>query len=132
MFYKINSNQTGKILDKTKDTCRIIIVYHWNNCSHCRTFIPILYDLLQKKPELLKTAKIFEVEYNDFKYLPEELTNISAFPSVVAIENGKKVGEFSEQRTPENLTEFIKSNSSKSQSHNTRKKMLRQYSSKKN
>lgn len=132
MFYKINSNQTGKILDKTKDTCRIIIVYHWNNCSHCRTFMPILYDLLQKKPELLKTAKIFEVEYDDFKYLPEELTNISAFPSVVAIENGKKVDEFSDQRTPDKLTGFIKSNSVKSKSPNTKRRILRQYSPKKN
>ena len=74
--------------------------------------MPILYNLLREQQELAKIANIFEVEYDDFKFLPEELTNVQAFPSVVSIQNGKKVGEFSDQRTPENLEEFIKENRS--------------------
>ena len=112
MFYKINSKITGGLLEKQKDNDRIIIVYHWNSCGHCQTFMPILYNLLREQQELAKIANIFEVEYDDFKFLPEELTNVQAFPSVVSIQNGKKVGEFSDQRTPENLEEFIKENRS--------------------
>lgn len=112
MYYKINSKVKGGFLKEKKDDDRVIIVYHWNSCGHCRNFMPILYNLLQHERELLNMANIFEVEYSDFNFLPPELTNVSAFPSVVAIQNGEKVDEFSEQRTPENLSEFIKKNSS--------------------
>jgi len=90
--------------------------------------MPILYNLLNKEEELAKIANIFEVEYNDFKFLPKELTNVSAFPSVVAIEKGKKKDEFKEQRTPENLKEFIKSNLSLSS--NLSKRLLKNYNKK--
>jgi hypothetical protein len=77
-------------------------------------------------------ANIFEVEYDNFKYLPPELTNISAFPSVVSIEKGVKKDEFSEQRTPENLREFITSNASlSSTTPKSSKRQLRVYTSKK-
>jgi len=112
MFYKLNSNLKGGFLKEKTNDDRVIIVYHWNNCGHCRTFMPILYNLLKEQQDLLKLSNIFEVEYNDFDYLPPELTNVSAFPSVVAIQNGKKIDEFSEQRTPENLSDFIRKNSS--------------------
>ena len=81
-----------------------------------------------KEKDLLYMAKIFEVEYDNFKFLPPELTNISAFPSVVSIQNGVKVDEFSDQRTPEKLKEFIKSNaSSGSVSTPRKKKPLKKY-----
>ncbi len=119
MFYKIDSEQKGGLLEQKKDDDRIILVYHWNSCGHCRTFMPILYNLLREQHDLMRMANIFEVEYDNFKYLPEDLTNISAFPSVVAIENGKKIDEFSEQRTPENLEQFITKNSSIKSSYTT-------------
>jgi len=112
MFYKINSKISGGFLEKKKNNDKIIIVYHWNNCGHCRTFMPILYNLLHENQDLMKMANIFEVEYDNFKFLPDDLTNVSAFPSVVAIDKGNKIGEFSEQRTPENLKDFITKNSS--------------------
>ncbi len=129
MFKKVNCKLGGSLLQKKKDNDRVIIVYHWNNCGHCRTFMPILYDLLNKDNELAKLANIFEVEYSDFKFLPKELTNVSAFPSVVAIEKGKKKDEFKEQRTQENLKDFIKSNSSLSSNSNRR--ILKEYNKKK-
>jgi thioredoxin-like negative regulator of GroEL len=112
MFKKVNCKLGGNLLEEIKDKDRVIIVYHWNSCGHCRSFMPILYNLLNEDRDLTNMANIFEVEYDDFKYLPKELTNVSAFPSVVSIEKGKKKDEFKEQRTPENLREFIKSNSS--------------------
>ena len=137
MFKKVDCKLGGSLLEKTKNNDRVIIVYHWNSCGHCRSFMPILYNLLNEERELANMANIFEVEYDNFKFLPQDLTNVSAFPSVVSIEKGKKKDEFKEQRTPENLRDFIKSNSSLSstqpssstQSRRIRKK-LRQYKKK--
>ena len=110
MFKKVDCKLGGSLLEKTKNNDRVIIVYHWNSCGHCRSFMPILYNLLNEERELANMANIFEVEYDNFKFLPQDLTNVSAFPSVVSIEKGKKKDEFKEQRTPENLRDFIKSN----------------------
>ena len=133
MFQKVTSKITGGLLSKQKDNDRVIIVYHWNSCGHCRAFMPILHNLLNEERELVDMAKIFEVEYDDFKYLPTELTNVSAFPSVVSIEKGVKKDEFSDQRTPEKLRYFITANKSlsSSSSQKSSRRQLKNYSSKK-
>lgn len=104
--------QKGGFLEQKKDDDRVIIVYHWNSCGHCRNFMPILHNLLAEQKQLEQMSNIFEIEYDDFQYIPRELTNVSAFPLVVSIEKGNKVDEFNEQRTPENLQEFIQRNKS--------------------
>ena len=135
MFQKVTSKITGGLLSKQKDNDRVIIVYHWNSCGHCRAFMPILHNLLNQEKDLLNMANIFEVEYDNFKFLPQELTNVSAFPSVISIEKGQKKDEFSEQRTPEKLKEFITANKSLSSPSTTTpkssKRQLRVYTSKK-
>jgi len=112
MYKKINSKNNADILNKKKDNDRVIIIYHWNSCGHCHSLMSMLYNLLMQDQDLIKTSNLFEVEYDNFKFLPEDLRNVSAFPSIVCINKGKKVNEFNEQRTPENLSKFIKSNSS--------------------
>jgi len=120
MYKEVNSKIIGGLLEKVKDNDRVIIVYHWNSCSHCRTFMPILHDLLNQERDLLNMSNIFEVEYDNFKYLPRDLTDISAFPMIISYEDGKKKEEFKEQRTSENLKKFIKSNLSKSNNNSTK------------
>lgn len=112
MYIKVNSIQKGGFLEQKKDDDRVIIVYHWNSCGHCRNFMPILHNLLAEQKQLAQMANIFEIEYDDFQYIPRDLTNVSAFPLVVSIEKGNKVDEFNEQRTPENLEDFIQRNKS--------------------
>jgi len=67
--------------------------------------------------------------------IPPELTNVSAFPSVISIEKGQKKDEFSEQRTPEKLKEFITANKSLSSTSTSTpkssKRQLRVYTPKK-
>jgi len=112
MYKKINSKNNGDILNKKKDNDRVIIIYYWNSCGHCHSLMSMLYNLLMQDQDLIKTSNLFEVEYDNFKFLPEDLRNVSAFPSIVCINKGKKVNEFNEQRTPENLSKFIKANGS--------------------
>jgi len=112
MYVKVNSIQKGGFLEQKKDDDRVIIVYHWNSCGHCRSFMPILHNLLAEKKQLEQMSNIFEIEYDDFQFIPRDLTNVSAFPLVISIEKGNKVDEFNEQRTPENLQDFIQRNKS--------------------
>jgi len=113
MYKKVNSKIIGGLLEDTKNKDTVIIVYHWNSCGHCRSFMPMFHDLLNKERNLINFSNIFEVEYDNFKYLPNDLTDVNAFPMIIAYENGKKKEEFKEQRTKENLKKFIKDNSSK-------------------
>ena len=57
MFQKITSKVSGGLLSKKKDNDRVIIVYHWNSCGHCRSFMPMLYNLLNQDKDLLNFMK---------------------------------------------------------------------------
>jgi thioredoxin-like negative regulator of GroEL len=116
MYKQVNSKIVGGLLENKKKNDVIIIVYHWNSCGHCRSFMPMFHDLLNRERNLMDMSNIFSVEYDDFDYLPNDLRNVNAFPMIIAYENGKKKEEFKEQRTEDNLRKFIKNNSSKSSS----------------
>jgi thiol-disulfide isomerase/thioredoxin len=131
----VNSYTKGGVLEQKVNNDNAIIVYHWNNCGHCRMFMPILHELLERDRNLKNNAMIFELEYGNFDFVPKPFTNVSAFPSIVAYKNGIKKEEFDEQRTSENLRSFIERNSSKKttskKTSSKGKRVLRTYTSKK-
>lgn len=131
MFQKVTSKITGGLLSKQKDNDRVIIVYHWNSCGHCRVLMPLLYKLMELNRALNQKANVFEVEYSNFNYIPNSLRNVNAFPYIVAYRKGSVVEEFNDQRTIPKLEAFISRNSnlvqqssSKSQSKPLRKKRV--------
>ena len=131
MYYKINSKVKGGFLKEKKDDDRVIIVYHWNSCGHCRVLMPLLYKLMELNRALNQKANVFEVEYSNFNYIPNSLRNVNAFPYIVAYRKGSVVEEFNDQRTIPKLEAFISRNSnlvqqssSKSQSKPLRKKRV--------
>jgi hypothetical protein len=83
--------------------------------------MPSFDNLMNEEMDLMNKSNIFKVEYDNFRFLPDILKNVSAFPMIVAYENGKKKEEFKEQRTMDNVKKFIKSNTSKSKSSLTPK-----------
>jgi thioredoxin-like negative regulator of GroEL len=135
MYNEVNSKILGGLLEEKKNNDTIVIIYHWNSCGHCKILMDMINDLLMSQSNIFNRSNVFGVEYNNFKYLPDELTDVNAFPMIIAYENGKKKEEFKEQRTKENLEKFIKENSSKtsskssssSSSTKTPKKQLKQY-----
>ncbi len=136
MYIEVKSKIDGGFLEKKKNNDTIIIIYHWNSCGHCKILMDMINDLLMSQSNIFNRSNVFGVEYDNFKYLPDELTDVNAFPMIIAYENGKKKEEFKEQRTKENLEKFIKDNSSKtssksskssSSSTKTAKKQLKQY-----
>ena len=116
MYIEVKSKIDGGFLEEKKNNDTIVIVYHWNSCGHCKILMDMFEDLLMYQSNIFNKSNVFGVEYDNFKYLPNELTDVNAFPMIIAYENGKKKEEFKEQRTKENLEKFIKKNSSKSSS----------------
>ena len=85
MFQKVTSKITGGLLSKQKDNDRVIIVYHWNSCGHCRSFMPSFDNLMNEEMDLMNKSNIFKVEYDNFRFLPDILRNVSAFPMIASI-----------------------------------------------
>jgi len=119
MYNEVNSKILGGLLEEKKNNDTIIIIYHWNSCGHCKILMDMINDLLMSQSNIFNRSNVFGVEYDNFKYLPDELTDVNAFPMIIAYENGKKKEEFKEQRTKENSEKFIKDNSSKTSSKST-------------
>ena len=110
-FININDNQSSEYLNDNFRNKDCIFFYYWNSCGHCHHFKPIFYDVIQdlrkSREEFMKKALIFEIELDNFKYLPDEFKEVQAFPSVITYSNGKKTGEFNDQRTKTNLSNYI-------------------------
>jgi len=139
-FITINDEITSRNLNKIYRNTDCIFFYHWNSCGHCHQFKPIFYDviheLMDDHKDFMNKAHIFQIELDNFNLLPENLKQIQAFPSVITYSNGKKIGEFSDQRTKPNLTKYILSSlgersatyKGKSSSSSKKKRVIKKYS----
>jgi hypothetical protein len=131
----VNSYIKGGTLEE-KINNNAIIVYHWNNCGHCRLFMPLLYKTLEINKQLKENANVFEIEYSNFNFIPNYLRNVNAFPYIVAYNKGNITEEFNDQRTIPKIEAFISRNtkssnrsSSNSQISMRKKRVLKKYSS---
>jgi thiol-disulfide isomerase/thioredoxin len=110
-FITINDKPSSDFLNQNYKHNNCIFFYYWNSCGHCHQFKPIFYDVIQdlkrSRQEFMKQSYIFEIELDNFKYLPEEFKDIQAFPSVITYSNGNKINEFKDQRTISNLNKYI-------------------------
>ena len=110
-FITINDKPSSDFLNQNYKHNNCIFFYYWNSCGHCHQFKPIFYDVIQdlkrSRQEFMKQSYIFEIELDNFKYLPEEFKDIQAFPSVITYSKGNKINEFKDQRTISNLNKYI-------------------------
>jgi thiol-disulfide isomerase/thioredoxin len=110
-FITINDKPSSDFLNQNYKYNDCIFFYYWNSCGHCHQFKPIFYNVIQdlkrSRQEFMKQSYIFEIELDNFKYLPEEFKDIQAFPSVITYSNGNKINEFKDQRTISNLNKYI-------------------------
>ena len=139
---KVNSAIKGGKLEENINN-NAIVVYHWNNCGHCRQFMPLLYKTLEINKQLKDKANVFEIEYSNFNFIPDYLRNVNAFPYIVAYKKGSIIEEFNDQRTIPKIEAFIsrnskqstkKSNSYSSSNYNSqsttrKKRVLKKYNS---
>lgn len=131
---QINNPQASNFLNQIYQSNDVVCFYYWNSCGHCQAFKPIFYDVIQdlqeRRDNLFDKMIVVEVEYDDFNFLPDDLRDINAFPSVISYSNGRKTNEFNDQRTPSNLEKFILSSLNPSSSFKSPSKLLSRTSSK--
>ncbi len=112
---KVNSMQLGNMMsNKISNGNKIVVLYRLNSCIHCENFMKTLQELFMKNPMYKNMCDMFDIEYNDFKYLEPRFTNgIHAFPRFILYHNNQIAKEFTEPRTHENISRFLISSSSK-------------------
>ena len=99
---KLNGNKTSLLLKNSDCIC----LYHWKHCGHCISLLPLWKKFSKKYSSKLN---IISIELDNIKEIDNKFTkNIMAFPSIIIYINGKKFSEFKEQRTMDNLENFIK------------------------
>lgn len=79
----------------------IIILYFANFCSHCIAFRPVWEEF--KRSCQISAA---ECEWNDIKVLPDHLTKVRLFPTIV-YKQGAKTVEYNGDRSISSLHEFV-------------------------
>jgi len=99
---KNESHAKKFVKDVNTDSC--IILYYWNSCGHCHSFMPI-WDQIKERFNTQK--KIYEVEYNDMNTLFPQNLKMFSYPSIVSYNQSKPVNFVGHSRTFDNVSDFI-------------------------
>jgi len=99
---KNESHAKKFVKDANTDSC--IILYYWNNCGHCHSFMPIWEQI---KERFNTQKKIYEVEYNDMNNLFPQNLKMFSYPSIVSYHESKPINFIEHSRTFENVSDFI-------------------------
>ena len=108
MFYILTTENKKGVSDVLKTSPNMTILYYWDMCGHCTALKPT-WDKLCKKYKNTKDCDILNVEQAHINHLPVKYkTGINGFPTIVKYKNGKKIGEYNDERILKNIDKFIK------------------------
>ena len=82
-------------------------LFYWKDCGHCKKMMPE-WQRFVKLNANNKKVKIETVEKDDAPELIQKY-NVQGFPTIIAINDGKKVKEFDGERTVDDLQRFTNS-----------------------
>ena len=104
---KVDSKSLNTVIkDISSHGC--ILLYHWKDCGHCRSFMPV-WDILKKKYGDIK--QFYEIELSTIRQAPEVFKSITGFPTIVAyVGEGSNKVRFQNSRDEETVSEFIEEN----------------------
>ena len=104
---KVDNKSLNKVInDISSHGC--ILLYHWKDCGHCRSFMPV-WDILKKKYGDIK--QFYEIELSTIRQAPEVFKSITGFPTIVAyVGEGSNKVRFQNSRDEETVSEFIEEN----------------------
>ena len=104
---KVDSKSLNKVIDDiSSHGC--ILLYHWKDCGHCRSFMPV-WDILKEKYGNIK--QFYEIELSTIRQAPEVFKSITGFPTIVAyVGKGSNKIRFQNSRDEETVSKFIKEN----------------------
>jgi thiol-disulfide isomerase/thioredoxin len=108
MFYILTTENKKGVSDVLKTSPNMTILYYWDMCGHCTALKPT-WDKLCKKYKNTKDCDILNVEQTHINHLPAKYKKgINGFPTIVKYKNGKKIGEYNDERILKNIDKFIK------------------------
>ena len=84
-----------------------VILFHWKDCGHCKKMMPEWQRFVKLNANNSK-VKIETVEKDDAPELIQKY-NVQGFPTIIAINDGKKVKEFEGERNVDDLQRFANS-----------------------
>jgi thiol-disulfide isomerase/thioredoxin len=104
---KVDNKSLNKVIDDiSSHGC--ILLYHWNNCGHCQSFMPV-WDILKKKYGNMK--QFYEIELSTIRQAPEVFKSITGYPTIVAyVGNGSNKVRFENSRDEATISKFIEEN----------------------
>lgn len=106
---KTKSQLEANIFVNMIENSRVLCYYYWKNCGHCTIFNPIWEKIEKKYKGKINMLKIELDTITMMKHLDQKYT-ISAFPTIIIWDKGKKIKEFTAVRNEEKLSAFIAKN----------------------
>lgn len=109
MFYILAYENKKHINDIIKKSPNITILFHWNMCGHCAALKPT-WDKVCKKYNNVSNCDILNVEVDQLKFMSEKYKKgVQGFPTIIKYKNGKRIGEYNEERSLKMIDKFVKS-----------------------
>ena len=88
------------------DSGKELVLVHMNNCGYCKKMMPE-WKKCKKENNTGITMLDYEMNSSNGKDLVNKY-NIKGFPTILLIENGKKLDTYDGERTSESILEFMK------------------------
>ena len=108
MLYILSAENKKQVGDVLKTSPNITIFYYWDMCGHCTALRPT-WDKVCNKYKNASDCDILNVEATHLKHLPVKYKKgINGFPTIVKYNEGKKRGEYDDERVLKKLVKFVK------------------------
>jgi len=99
------SNLVWKKTETFTTSNKEIVFFSMKGCGHCVEFQPI-WDLFVSNHGNNEFVELKQVKYDEKPEIVKQY-DVQGFPTILGLENGEKVREFSGARTYENLIAFL-------------------------
>ena len=103
---KVDKKSLDNLKKDIKQNGATIILYHWNNCGHCRTFMPI-WDRL--KSMFRNSYNFHDIEFSKMQEAPAVFGKIHSFPTIRMYLTDGKIN-YEGSRDLNVISNYIKSN----------------------
>lgn len=109
-IYEVNKEQPALLDQLNKKKSRGTILIYSNHCPHCTAMKPQWEQMKQKLRK--KPANIYEVNGEDLPYINHPIKNVvDGYPMILNV-NNRNIIPFNEERTLDNMIQFVEKNMS--------------------
>ena len=106
----VDKSSLDKLKNDIKSNGGTIILYHWNRCGHCLSFMPVWQQL---RNMLNDRYRFYDIELETLQKAPAEFGNINSFPTIRMYSTNGKIN-YDGNRDISSISSFIKENIPKS------------------